>query len=249
MSVQICNFGNLMFSYAYSTIEEAWPEMERGGFRLCSIKDIAELKIAQTMYNRNRGDAIFDNGPILTREAILCFPGNPPMVALMKNSPLLEPSTKYIPDKGIVIGPPYIAKGIEKHGARMKEDYSLILKELRKTNFFPTKEKIAPYLERCVEFPILNKENFGKFVELKDFKENDLISFVFGENIDMYAKSLEMSNIKGIRIYPEVSEQVNGFGVPFVKQILYGRDGTADICLQSTILFAHRMFYIFGIKY
>jgi hypothetical protein len=247
MGVQICNVGNLMFSYAYSTIEEAWPEMESGGFRLCSIKDIAELKIAQTMYNRNRADSIFDNGPILTKESVLCFPSNPSTARLMKNSPLLEPSAKYIPDKGIVIGPPQIARGIKK-GISVEEDYFLVLAELKKTNFFPTKEKIAPYLEDSIEFPMLDKGNFGRFVELKDFKKNKLISYVFGANIDNYIKSLEKSNIQGIRIYPESANEIEGFGIPFVKQILYGRDETADICLQSTILFAHRMFCIFGIK-
>ena len=241
------NLGNLVFSYCFDGAGKALPVMEHYGFDLCSVRDIAELKITQTMEDRRGRSGIFDNGPILTRDAVLCFPGDPPKAKFIKFSPLLLPSSTYFPDKRIVISPARIADEKDVIGSTFDEIYDSILKELEKTNFFPSEEQIACSLERSVEFPIKEKDSWGEFVELKDFKKNELISFILGGEIDMYKKSLEMSNIKGVRIYPEVSESINKFDRPFVKQIIYGRDETAEVSIHSLILFATRPFCIYGL--
>jgi hypothetical protein len=246
-SMTICNLGDVLLSFTFAGIGEVLPAMEHYGFRLCSLQDLAELKVMQTMVNRNKVDSLFDNGPILTREAILCIPGNPPEARLVKNSPLLEPHARFIPEQGIVFESAKIADERNVVGFTGKEVYMSAIDELEKTNFFMTEEQ-SHSLENSVEFPVVEKKDLGRFVELKNFKKNKLISYAFGANIDMYTKSLAMSGIKGIRIYPESSESINGFEKPFVRQVVYGRDETADICLHSVILFAQRKFYIFGIK-
>lgn len=235
--------GNILFSCAHDEVGKILPTMDYYGFRLCSLSDIAELKIAQTMIG---GNAIFDEGPILTNDAVLCFPGNHPKARFVKNSPLLFSSSKYVPDKGIIFELAKIANENDAKGFTLKEVYKSAIKELEKTNFFPSKEQISHSLENSVEFPIAEKSSLGEFIELKDFKKNKLFSFIFGAKTDLYIKSLAMSGIKGIRIYPEVSENINKFEKPFVKQIVYGRE-TRDISIHSIVLFANREFYIFGL--
>ena len=133
-------------------------------------------------------------------------------------------------------------------GKTKEEAYLSLVEELKKTNFFPSKEYRSNSLENSVDFPVSETAGVREFIELKDFRKEKLIPFMFGINLDMYIKSLEKSKIKGIMIYPEFSKAINEFDKPFVKQIIYGRDGTADINIHSTILFANREFYIFGIK-
>jgi len=246
--IQVCKLGKFTFSYSFSTIENVLPVMEREGFRLCSLEDIARLRIAQSMYNRNKSDAIFDNGPILTREAVLCSPGNPPTAKLIKNSPILFPSLEYVPDKGIVIKPANMVKTREIIGLTRMEVYESAFKELEKTNFFPNKKQKDYSLRNSIEFPISKNGDLSRFVNTEDFKKNKLVSFIFGEQTDMYQKSLAMSGIRGLRIYSELSELINNFRKSFARQIIYGRDETADICLHSGIIFADSEFYIFGIK-
>ncbi len=243
----MANLGNFVFSYCFTGIGEALPAMDRYGFDLCSIQDIAALKVTQTMGDRRGRSGIFDEGPILTSDAVLCLPGDPPRAMLVKVSPLLLPSIKYIPDEGIVIGPAKIANEIDAKGLTWGEIYESAIKELEKTNFFPNEEQISLSLENSVKFPVHEKSSFGEFVELNDFKKNKLISFILGAERDTYRKSLAMSNTQGIRIYPEVSENINGFEKPFVKQIVYGRDSTTNISIHSTILFATRPFYVYGL--
>jgi hypothetical protein len=242
------HLGSLVVSASVAEAGMVLPLMDNNSFRLCSLLDIAGLRIFQTMLEGGEGDVIFDDGPILTRNAVLCFPGNPPTAKLVKNSPLLLPSPKYVPEKGIVLESAKIVDERTAIGATKAEAYTSLVRELEKTNFFPSKEQREISLENSVDFPVSEKVGAREFVELKDFRKEKLIPFMFGINVEMYAKSLEKSRIKGIMIYPEFSEAINEFDKPFVKQIVYGRDGTADISIHSTILFANKIFYIFGIK-
>jgi hypothetical protein len=246
--IQICKLGGFEFSYSLSTIEEVLPVMEKNGFKLCSLEDIARLRIAQSMYNSKKSDAIFDNGPILTREAVLCFPGSPPIARLVKDSPLLFPSAEYIPDKGIVIKPAKMVRAREIVGFTRREVCDSAIKKLEETNFFPKENYIINSLENSIKFSIAEQGVFSKFIDVENLKKDELISSVFGAQIDLYQKSLIMSGIRGIRVYPENSESINAFEKPFVRQLIYGRDETADICLHSGIIFADSEFYIFGIR-
>jgi hypothetical protein len=247
--INTCQWGDILFSYSFSGAGEILPIMENNQFRLCSLEDIAGLKILQSMVNVNKKDSLFDEGPILTRNAVLCTPGNPPTARFVKYSPLLAPNVEFTSQKGLTIKPVKIADERNARGKTGMEIYESMIKELEKTNFFPNETQISCALKNSVEFPIKDKESFGTFVELKDFKESKLIKYAFGANIDMYTQSLKKSGIKGIRIYPLVSEIINAYKKPFIYQVIYGRDETADICLHATILFANRPLYIFGVKF
>ncbi|MEI7463704.1 MAG: hypothetical protein WCK03_04905, partial [Candidatus Taylorbacteria bacterium] len=185
---------------------------------------------------------------ILTREAVLCFPGDSPKAMLVKNSPLLFQKSKYLPDKGIVLEPIKIANTKRIAGSTKKETYELVLKELEETNFFPTYNQMRQSLKESVDFPVAEKKEFSKFIETENLEKDSVLSSVFGAYIGMYKKSLIISGIKGVRIFLENPKMMNGFDRPFVRQIVYGRDETADICLRSSILFADKKFYIFGMK-
>ncbi|VVB83353.1 Uncharacterised protein [uncultured archaeon] len=222
--------------------------MEREGFRLCSLKDIVKLRIIEMMSKKSRRFSLFDQGPILIKEAILCTPSNPPVTRLIKNSPFLEPYIKFIPDQGIIIEPYKLVnkKDLFRNDERTFQER--LVGELGKTNFFPTINQIRRSLENAIEFPIEEKPCFGRFVATEDFKENKLVYSIFGVHLDLYEESLVRSGIKGIRIYPEFVEGMKIFEKDFARQMVYGRDETADICLHSILPFEDTLYYIFGIK-
>jgi len=78
--------------------------MEKLGFNLFSLEDIARFKIFETRITKDCS-YLFDIGPILTKDAILCFPGNPPTARVVKNSPLLEHKVTYTFNEGMIIEP------------------------------------------------------------------------------------------------------------------------------------------------
>jgi len=240
--------GNYEVSYSWSTIGQALPAMERKGFQLCSLKDIAKLRIAEMILKEEKKISLFDNGPILIKEAILCTPSNPPKARLIKNSPFLEPYIKFIPEQGIVIEPYKLVKQTDLIRDDGRSFRDRIVSELGKTNFFPTMNQTIRSLENAIEFPIEEQACLGRFIATEDFKKDGLVSSIFGAFLDLYKESLIRSEIKGIRIYPEFSEGMKIFEWNFARQMVYGRDETADICLHSILPLEDTMYYIFGIK-
>ena len=69
------HLGSLVVSASYAEVGIVLPLMDSNNFRLCSLADLAGLKIMQTMIDRGIGEAMFDDRPIQHKTQFYAFQG------------------------------------------------------------------------------------------------------------------------------------------------------------------------------
>jgi hypothetical protein len=227
MKLIINQLGGIEYCYAHSTLGEALPEFKRNGFGLCSLRDIAKLRILEGRmdggvtemtkdYTASGTSSQFDEGPYLVREGVLCLPGRNPRARLIRNSPFsLNP------------------KGV----------------------FHPNKEQVKKALENSIEFPVIKGSSGGISFKTNSFSEGELPVFLFGggdkELAGQYGRILNGSGVDEIHVYPVFAESIDGRDgrkVPYIEYITYGRDwDDFRIVLHRTFIYPHTNCRVYGI--
>jgi len=249
--LKIRRVGIIEYAYAFSVFDRVISAFKEDGFELCSLEDIAQLKILGA-------EGQFEEGPIVTREGVICFPGDPPRAKLVKNSPILYSPDDIVLNMGIQEGPPFFINGIECFAG---------------SSFYPTKEQITRALENSIDFPVQKEASSGIPISTEKFDSDKLAVFLFGGGDSRlageYGRTLRGSQngtyvqsqddtihpgygVKNIYVHPKFSGYINEHKAPFVEQIWYGRPSGEEfeIHLSSSQLFSNieASQHFYGIK-
>lgn len=245
----VSKFNNFLLSPFYGGLDKILSVFEEDKFRFCYLEDIAQVRYANDKDRKEYAGFCYE-GMILMKEGILCFPENK-TARLVRNSPLLEPQVRYVPEKGISIFPPNITSNIEGNCMISgKEFLDLIRNNFEKSNFYPNKERIMRAKEESVDFPVLEE---GEIISIgaDNFDKDEITIFAFGgkREAKAYGTELMKFGINNIIIRPIDRKIIEIFEKPFVLQVFYGFDKTqSTMHLESTFLFSKMKYNIYGIK-
>ncbi len=201
--IKIMELEDITYAFTHSSLAKGLEMFNKEGFKMCSLKDIARLRLAES---RRDGGIIyadsnftaagisskFDEGPITTREGILIFPGKNFHAKIVRNSPIL--------------------------GDLDNMEFT----------YYPTDEQISEALKNSTDYPSYTKGGKNVSIRTRDFGKNKLAIWAFGAGDEKIANSygciLNDSSIDSIAVHCAFRwDEAEKKKRPYLHQVYYGK--------------------------
>lgn len=220
------------YCFQHAPYAEAVNEFRENGFRVCSLEDIARLRLAEGRVDggiilRKKDVKVmgissnFDEGPIYTRDGILCMPGIKPKAFMVRNiDDLMEKYKDFYGDSEI----------------------------------HPDEKDVKNTLKNSKEYPVIEGSSNGIPFRTIDFGNDELMTFAFGGDKDFaraYGIILNRSDIDEIRAFPAFAEVINNKKYhkgAYIEPVTFGRYADSFEVYVNTGSISRNPELVYGIK-